>query len=59
MLGAQFGCDRFDIYGALYLFTIIGRNLLGERPFLLAAEHVRSHERRRSLTDDEQRRAAQ
>jgi hypothetical protein len=20
MLGAQFGCDRFDIYGALYLF---------------------------------------
>ena len=20
MLGAQFGCDRFDVYGALYLF---------------------------------------
>jgi hypothetical protein len=39
--------------------TIIGKNLLGERPFLLAAEHVRTHERRHWLTDDEQRRAAQ
>jgi hypothetical protein len=28
--------------------TIIGKNLRGERPFLLAAEHVRSHEQRRA-----------
>ena len=28
--------------------TIIGKNLLGERPFFLATEHLRTHEQRRA-----------
>jgi hypothetical protein len=40
---AAIGWSKSGEFYCPYCSTIIGKNLLGESPFLLAAEHLRTH----------------